>query len=83
MEVIHYENPMHCKSGTCSFCGKFSQLCAEIDAYLVEEWDKNNNLIMCQECDDICWVHERRVHDTPHTACCCGLSMTIENTNNV
>ena len=83
MEVVHYEKPMYCKSGTCSFCGKFSQLCAEFDSDLLEDWeDQNNNPVLCQECDDLCWVHERRVRDTPHTACCCGLSSTIENTNN-
>ena len=72
------EVPMYCKEGTCSFCGKFSTLCSDIEQESVENWgDVNNNPILCQECDDLCWVHERPVNNTPSTACVC--EMRVEN----
>ena len=80
MEVIHYEKPLYCKEGTCLFCFKFNTLCTEFEPDLVEDWDDaNNNPILCQECDDLCWIHERPVRGTPHTACCCGLFERVEN----
>ena len=79
---VHYERPLYCKANTCSYCGKSSPLCMELDPDMVEEWeDENNHPILCQECDDLCWIHERPVVDTPHTACCCEMSNTTEANN--
>jgi hypothetical protein len=67
----HYEK-LYCKSGTCSFCFKVSKLCFEFEPTLHDDWtDENNKPILCQECDDLCWIHERPVINTPHSACVC------------
>jgi hypothetical protein len=80
-DPIHYEKQLVCKAGTCSFCFKFSNLCADIE---IDFWeDENNHPILCQECDDLCWVHERPVKDAPHTSCVCEIKNIVENTNNV
>ena len=90
--VIHYEKPLVCKEGTCLFCFKYSKLCTEFEPDLVEDWDdENNNPILCQECDDLCWIHERPVQGTPLSACVCEHGQAseqeqedaVENTNNV
>jgi hypothetical protein len=71
---IHYEKPLYCKEGTCSFCFKPSQLCFEFEPTLDDDWsDENNKPILCQECDDLCWIHERPVINTPQSACVCEL----------
>ena len=68
---IHFEK-LYCKAGTCSFCFKVSKLCFEFEPTLDDDWtDENNKPILCQECDDLCWIHERPVLNTPHSACVC------------
>jgi hypothetical protein len=80
MEVVHVDPPLYCKNGTCSYCGKYGELCMELEPDMVEEWeDENNKPILCQECDDLCWIHERPVINTPLTACCCEMSNTENN----
>ena len=82
--VIHYEKPLFCKVGTCSFCFKYSELCTEFEPDLVEDWDdENNHPILCQECDDLCWIHERPVLNTPLSACVCFQPMQNEVQNEV
>ena len=82
--VIHYEKPLFCKVGTCSFCFKYSELCTEFEPDLVEDWDdENNHPILCQECDDLCWIHERPVLNTPLSACVCFQPMQNEVVNEV
>ena len=71
VDPIHYEK-LYCKTGTCSFCFKVSKLCFEFEPTLDDDWtDENNKPILCQECDDLCWIHERPVLNTPHSACVC------------
>ena len=69
--VYYDERQLVCSPNTCSFCGKFNTLCSELDKEMIEDWTKETNPFLCQECDDLCWVHERPVINTPLKACVC------------